>query len=193
MTDDKIEAAAREVLVQKARQASHDYASRVQDEREAAVARSVEEKIRAELSVLWLREAQAFMDGFLAGHASRDAEIAKNAPTLEGSEAKRCAAGHFPVYMHQEMQCPACSARKRADELGAEVEPKDAEIASLRSRLEAAEARAAKWVNSTESPEEFEQLIRLGWKCAPSASHYAPNGAWMILVVPPVPLPETEP
>lgn len=61
----------------------------------------------------------------------------------------------------------------------------DAEIAALRARLEAAEARAAKWVSRSDGAT---LLVGHGWLTA-QTDHLRE----LYLMVPPVPLPETEP
>ena len=67
-----------------------------------------------------------------------------------------------------------------------------AEMAELRARLEAAEAKAAKWVYG----QEAHRLEALGYVKGPEMIwHRGPGmvaAAWHYLMVPPVPLPETE-
>lgn len=59
----------------------------------------------------------------------------------------------------------------------------EAEIAALRQKLAEAEGRAAKWVKNC-SP-EGDSLFAAGWRMAPYGGEKG-----MLLMVPPVPLPE---
>lgn len=75
---------------------------------------------------------------------------------------------------------------------------RDAEIATLRARLEAAESMVPRWcVADTGYPvkgTEFEKLYSLGWRVVQMKDHCPYHSLTRLcLMAPPVPLPEPEP
>lgn len=138
----------------------------------------------------------AYQAGFKDGHASCDAEIAeKDREISRIGEARGRELAVLVTYLRQIKERDSEIASLRA-KLAAMREPlwmlrseHEAEMAELRARLEAAEARSPRWVRYTS--EEWESLVRDGWKFAIDSEDdpFRPH----LLMVKPVPLPETEP
>ncbi len=134
---------------------------------------------------------------YVAGHAAARAEIETEIAARDQEIAKALAAYDASRAEHDawEKKLLAEIAELRA-KLSAMREPiwmlreeHEAAMAGLRSRLESAEARVPRWVRY--ASEEWESLVRDGWKFAIDSEDdpFRPH----LLMVQPVPLPETEP
>lgn len=97
----------------------------------------------------WARSQQAadassmWDKGFAAGIALQEKCDAQSkavpgpvVPQLEGLHAKRCSEGHHPIYMHQDLYCPACVANRRLEERIADGQLLRAQLAAAQEDRE---------------------------------------------------------